>query len=111
MSQIPETATNPMNQLDLKDRISIVTGGARGIGYAVAERILRSGGAVSLWDRDTQRLAEVSATLSPIGPVATMAVELTAEDAVRAAVQETQARFGRVDVLINNAGITGGNGR
>jgi NAD(P)-dependent dehydrogenase (short-subunit alcohol dehydrogenase family) len=99
-----------MNQLDLKDRVAIVTGAARGIGYAVAERVLRSGGAVSLWDRDTQRLDEVSATLALIGEVSTMTLELTADDAVQAAVQETQSRFGRIDVLINNAGVTGGNG-
>ena len=99
-----------MNQLDLKDRIAIVTGAARGIGYAVAERVLRSGGAVSLWDRDAQRLHEVSASLALIGDVSTMTVELTAEDAVQAAVQETQSRFSRIDVLINNAGVTGGNG-
>ena len=50
---------NSMNRLDLKDRIAIVTAAARGIGYAVAERVLRSGGAVSVWDRDAQRLGEV----------------------------------------------------
>ena len=99
-----------MNQLDLRDRVAIITGAARGIGYAVAERVLRSGGSVSLWDRDAQRLNEVSATLALIGEVSTMTLELTVDDAVQAAVQETLSRFGRIDVLINNAGVTGGNG-
>ena len=49
-----------MNQLDLKSRTAVVTGGARGIGFAVAERILRSGGAVALWDVD-DRAAEAMA--------------------------------------------------
>src|SRR5882672_8702217 len=99
-----------MNQVDLKGRVAIVTGGARGIGYAVAERILRSGGAVSLWDRDAQRLAEVATTLATLGAVDTTSVELTNSDAIETATDQTLTRFGRIDVLVNNAGITGGNG-
>jgi 2-dehydro-3-deoxy-L-rhamnonate dehydrogenase (NAD+) len=98
-----------MNQLDFKGRVAIVTGGARGIGYAVAERILRSGGSVSLWDRDAHRLEEVTTTLSALGQVAYTQVELTAEDDVQRAVQATLGRFGKIDILVNNAGITGGN--
>jgi 2-dehydro-3-deoxy-L-rhamnonate dehydrogenase (NAD+) len=98
-----------VNQLDLRDRVAIVTGGARGIGYAVAERILRSGGRVSLWDRDRARLDESSVQLSKHGSVTTAAVELTSEPDVHSALQETLARLGKVDILVNNAGITGGN--
>jgi NAD(P)-dependent dehydrogenase (short-subunit alcohol dehydrogenase family) len=98
-----------MNQLDLKDRVAIITGGARGIGYAVAERVLRSGGSVSLWDRDGQRLEEVSTTLSAFGKVVCTRVELTADEDVRVAVQGTLTRFGKIDILVNNAGVTGGN--
>jgi 2-dehydro-3-deoxy-L-rhamnonate dehydrogenase (NAD+) len=98
-----------MNQLDLRDRVAIVTGGARGIGYAVAERILRSGGRVSLWDRDRPRLDESAAQLSAHGDVATAAVELTSDSDVQSALGETLGRLGKVDILINNAGITGGN--
>ncbi len=98
-----------MNQIDLRDRVAIVTGGARGIGYAVAERILRSGGRVSLWDRDRARLDESAAQLSAHGDVATAAVELTSDSDVQSALRETLGRLGKVDILINNAGITGGN--
>jgi 2-dehydro-3-deoxy-L-rhamnonate dehydrogenase (NAD+) len=98
-----------MNQLDLRDRVAIVTGGARGIGYAVAERILRSGGRVSLWDRDRARLDESAGQLSAHGDVATAAVELTSDSDVQSALRETLGRLGRVDILVNNAGITGGN--
>jgi len=98
-----------VNELDLRDRVAIVTGGARGIGYAVAERILRSGGRVSLWDRDRARLDESAAQLSVHGVVATAAVELTSESDVQSALQETLRRLGKVDILVNNAGITGGN--
>jgi 3-oxoacyl-[acyl-carrier protein] reductase len=98
-----------MNQLELKDRVAIVTGGARGIGYAVAERVLRSGGAVSLWDIDGDKLQEARERLSPLGNVAVIAIELSSEDEVRAATQAVVGRFGKIDILVNNAGITGGN--
>jgi 2-dehydro-3-deoxy-L-rhamnonate dehydrogenase (NAD+) len=98
-----------MNQLDFKGRVAIITGGARGIGYAVAERMLRSGCRVSLWDRDAKRLEESVATLSPLGSVVGAQVELTRDQDVQESVTATAAHFGRVDVLVNNAGITGGN--
>ncbi len=98
-----------MNQLDFKGRVVIITGGARGIGYAVAERMLRSGGRVSLWDRDIQRLEESVAALSALGLVVGTQVELTKEQDVQDSVKATVEHFGKVDVLVNNAGITGGN--
>ena len=96
-----------MNQLDLKGRVAIVTGGARGIGYAVAERVLQSGGAVSLWDSDAQKLEEARTVLSAHREVCLNIVELTQEEAVQAATEATLARFGRIDILINNAAIAG----
>ena len=98
-----------MNQLDLSDRVAIVTGGARGIGFAVSERILRSGGRVSLWDRDRARLDEAAGQLSVHGNVHAATVELTREGEVQSALGATLDRFGKVDILVNNAGITGGN--
>jgi 2-dehydro-3-deoxy-L-rhamnonate dehydrogenase (NAD+) len=99
-----------MNRLDLEGRVAIVTGGARGIGYAIADRILRSGGAVSLWDIDQEALDTARTTLSKYGEVAGNAVELTVEQQVNAAVRDTISRFGKIDILINNAGIAGGSG-
>jgi NAD(P)-dependent dehydrogenase (short-subunit alcohol dehydrogenase family) len=98
-----------VNQLDLRDRIAIVTGGARGIGYVVAERILRSGGRVSLWDRDQARLDQSAVQLSAHGDVTTACLDLTSETAIHSALAATLGRLGKVDILINNAGITGGN--
>ena len=99
-----------MNQLDLKGRSAVVTGGARGIGYAIAERLLHSGAHVSLWDIDAARLQEAAAALGGLGQVHTVALDLTQDEAVQAAAQASAARFGRIDILVNNAGITGGNG-
>lgn len=98
-----------MNQLDMRGRVAVVTGGARGIGRAVAERMLVSGAAVALWDLDAHALDATAAELSRAGTVSTHTVELTDEAAVRAAAEASTARHGKVDVLVNNAGITGGN--
>ncbi len=100
-----------MNQIDLKDRAAIITGGARGIGYAIANRMLASGASVALWDLDKAALADASASLSKAGKVSTHVVELTDEDSVRAATAATLASHGRIDILVNNAGITGGNAK
>ena len=95
-----------MNRIDMDGRIAVVTGGARGIGLAIAERAAASGARVALWDRDANRLAEAAASL----PGATAhTVDLTDEAAVRTAAAETEAAHGRIDILVNNAGITGGN--
>lgn len=99
-----------MNQLDLKGRVAVITGGAQGIGYAVAERMLKSGASVALWDINERQLATAQGTLSAFGPVSTWVVELTDEASVAAATESTVGRFGRLDVLVNSAGITGGNG-
>ena len=98
-----------MNQVDLRGRVAVITGGAQGIGYATAERMLASGASVVLWDIDAARLDQAVAALASRGPVSTDRVELTEEDSVAAAAAATLARQGRIDILVNNAGITGGN--
>ena len=99
-----------MNQLDLKGRVAIVTGGAQGIGYSTAQRMLASGASLVLWDMDAARLAQAVTELSALGPVSGTVVELTDEAAVAGATSAALALHGRIDILINNAGITGGNG-
>jgi NAD(P)-dependent dehydrogenase (short-subunit alcohol dehydrogenase family) len=96
-----------MNQIDLQGRVAVVTGGAQGIGYAVAERFIASGAKVVLWDIDAALLAKAQSTLGPAA--ATARVELTDEHAVAAATEAVLADHGRIDILVNNAGITGGN--
>ena len=98
-----------MNQLDLNGRVAVITGGAQGIGYATAERLLLSGAAVVLWDIDAKALAAARESLSALGTVDTATVELTDADAVLAAAGAVMRTHGRIDILVNNAGITGGN--
>jgi 3-oxoacyl-[acyl-carrier protein] reductase len=99
-----------MNRIDLAGRVAVVTGGAQGIGYAIAERMLASGATVSLWDLDAAKLAEARASLGHAGKVLAEQVELTSESAVAAASTRTIAAAGKIDIAVNNAGITGGNG-
>ena len=98
-----------MNQIDLKGRVAVITGGAQGIGYAAAERMLKSGASVVLWDIDADRLAQAETALSALGKVKGQVVELTVEADIEAATKDAMALHGRIDILVNNAGITGGN--
>jgi len=99
-----------MNRIDLDGRVAIVTGGAQGIGYATAQRLLRSGAKVIVWDIDEALLARSREALQALGPVAAQVVELSDDTAVRRAADAAISQWGQVDILINNAGITGGNG-
>ena len=94
-----------MNQIDLKGRVAVITGGAQGIGYAISERLLQSGAQVVIWDIDADKLDAACKTLSALGTVRGQVVELTDDAAVAAAT----AKEARIDILVNNAGITGGN--
>ena len=93
-----------MNEIDLKRRIAVITGGARGIGFAVAERFGRSGAKLALWDLDGA--AEAARRLE--GAIA-CTVDVTQEASVAAALAETKRRLGPVDILVASAGIAGPN--
>src|SRR4051812_1999883 len=99
-----------MNQLDLKGRVAIITGGARGIGFAIARRALQSGAAVALWGVDGDRLDAARRELETLGSVSAECVDITDARSVAAAAATTASAHGRIDILVNNAGITGGNG-
>jgi 2-dehydro-3-deoxy-L-rhamnonate dehydrogenase (NAD+) len=93
-----------MNQIDLKNRVAVITGGARGIGFAAADRCVRSGAKVALWDRDG---AEEAA--SRIAGAVGCRVDVTDERSVATALAETERRLGPVDILVASAGIAGPN--
>ncbi len=94
-----------MNKLNMQGRVAVVTGGARGIGLAVAERCVASGAKVALWDVD---LAEAETQAKRLGGFAAR-VDVTSEADIGAALAATEAALGPVDLLVANAGITGPN--
>jgi 3-oxoacyl-[acyl-carrier protein] reductase len=96
-----------MNELDFRNRSAVITGGAAGIGLAVARRLAAGGAAIALWDRDAAALAAGSKALS--GRVVTHAFDVADADAVASAAGATAEALGRIDVLVCSAGITGPN--
>ncbi|MDE2515593.1 MAG: SDR family oxidoreductase [Rhodospirillales bacterium] len=87
-------------------RTAIVTGGVSGIGAGIAARLAREGARIALWDRDARGLAEAAAALpGGIG----VQVDVTDAEAVARAMAETLAAFGKLDILVASAGITGPN--
>jgi 3-oxoacyl-[acyl-carrier protein] reductase len=97
------------NQIDLSGRAGIITGGARGIGLAIARRYLSSGANVALWDSDAAALEDARATLAAGTRVVTAVTDVTSVASVESAFATTLQAFGKVDLLVNNAGITGPN--
>lgn len=93
--------------INLASRVAVVTGGANGIGLATARRFAESGAHVAIWDRQPEAGAAAAAVLSAAGfDVLFVETDVTNRLSVDAAVQTTLSRFGAIDVLINNAGIT-----
>lgn len=94
-----------MNQLDFKGRTAIVTGGAQGIGLAIAQRLIASGARVRIWDQDDKLLAK---TIAKLGSMASGdAIDVTSEAAVGRGTKSALEVLGGIDVFVNNAGIAG----
>jgi NAD(P)-dependent dehydrogenase (short-subunit alcohol dehydrogenase family) len=94
-----------MNSYDFDDQVAVITGGAQGIGYAVAKRMIENGAKVVIWDFDTD-LAQASA--SELGATA-LHCDVSDWDSVQAAAEQTEHQLGRIDVLVNSAGVAGAN--
>jgi len=96
-----------VNQIDLAGRVAVVTGGAQGLGFAIAHRLVLSGAKVSLWDMNAELLAEAQAELGEAA--STIVVDVTDYPAVAAATSLVELGHGRIDILVNSAGIAGKN--
>ena len=96
-----------MNQLDFKGRSAAITGGAMGIGLAVAQRLIAGGARVALWDRDERALAQAKAALG--GAAQTWQLDVADANAVERVAQSTVQACGGIDILVCSAGITGPN--
>ncbi len=96
-----------MNRIDLNEKVAVITGGAQGIGLAIAERMLDSGATVSLWDRDQKLVEETARSLESRGKAEAVVVDVTDLDSVKSATEKTKTSMGSIDILVCNAGIAG----
>ena len=96
-----------MNQLDLHGLHGVITGGATGLGFAIAQRMLASGASVTLWDRDPQALERACKSLG--GGARGVLVDVADYSQVEAALAQTLQATSQIDMLVNSAGITGPN--
>lgn len=95
-----------MNRIDLDGQVAVITGGAQGLGFAIARRLAASGARISLWDMQPDILASAKAEL---GAASSFVVDVSNYDAVEAAVATVEAELGRIDILVHSAGIAGKN--
>jgi 3-oxoacyl-[acyl-carrier protein] reductase len=95
-----------MNRIDLDGQVAVITGGAQGIGLAIARRLVASGAKVSLWDMNEKLLAESKAKIAAAG---TAVVNITDMGQLKAALEKTERELGPVSILVNSAGIAGQN--
>src|SRR3979490_3440257 len=98
-----------MNRIDLAGRRAVITGGAQGIGRAIAERFLESGASVSVWDRNQAATDSTVQELSGHGLIHGLLVDVTDAQGIGEAAAETAEDVGGVFILVANAGITGPN--
>src|SRR5262245_56101021 len=96
-----------MNQLEVKGRNAVVTGGASGLGFAIAGRLVASGAALVIWDLNAEAAQAAGKKLGAV----TIAADVSDPPSVRTAVQKTLGIVSAIDILINNAGISGPNAK
>ena len=99
-----------MNHLDLKNRVAIITGGAQGFGLAISKRIIESGGKVVIWDID-ENAVETALKEINSNDLSFKKVDVTNFEAIEKALLETENELGKIDLFVNNAGITGMNAK
>jgi len=99
-----------MNNFDLKNRVAIITGGAQGFGLAISKRIIQSEGKVVIWDIDENAINSALNEISSEN-LSFKKVDVTNYVEIEKALLETENELGKIDIFVNNAGITGMNAK
>ena len=99
-----------MNKYNFSGRVAIVTGGAQGFGLAISKRIIQSGGKVVIWDIDNDAIEKAKKEINSDN-FSVQLVDVTNFRAIETAVKELENKFGKIDIFVNNAGITGMNAK
>ena len=99
-----------MNEYNFKDRTAVITGGAQGFGFAISKRIINSGGKVIIWDVD-KKAVEIAQKEINSKNFSFQIVDITDFSNVEKSVGDLEEQFGKIDIFINNAGMTGMNAK
>ena len=99
-----------MNKYNFKNRIAVVTGGAQGFGLAITKRIIQSDGKVVIWDIDKEAIEKAKKEINSDN-LSFQLVNVTDFKAIEASIKELEKKFGKIDIFVNNAGITGMNAK
>ena len=92
-----------MNKIDLEKKVAVVTGGAQGFGFAIVQRLLKSGAEVIIWDNDEKVLQKLELEKN----VHKIVTDVTNYQSVERATKESILKCNTIDILVNNAGIAG----
>ena len=99
-----------MNNLDLKNRTAIITGGAQGFGFAISKRLIQSGAKVIIWDIDEATAKKAEKEIDSKN-FSYQIVDVTDFDKIEKAIKNLEKDFGKIDIFVNNAGMTGMNAK
>ncbi len=99
-----------MNEYNFKGRTAVITGGAQGFGFAISKRIINSGGKVIIWDID-KKAVEIAQKEINSKNFSFQIVDITDFKDVEKSVEDLEKQFGKVDIFVNNAGMTGMNAK
>ena len=99
-----------MNNLDLKNRTAIITGGAQGFGFAISKRLIQSGAKVIIWDIDESTAKKAEKEIDSKN-FSYQIVDVTDFDKIEKAIKDLEKDFGKIDIFVNNAGMTGMNAK
>jgi 3-oxoacyl-[acyl-carrier protein] reductase len=99
-----------MNNLDLKNRTAIITGGAQGFGFAISKRLIQSGAKVIIWDIDEATAKKAQKEIDSKN-FNYQIVDVTDFDKIEKAIKDLEKDFGKIDIFVNNAGMTGMNAK